>query len=564
MAGKAAAAFLAGLGSGYMNAERQAQLDEERHRLQEMQQEEHDARMQQVRDQQSLQASLRDASRPVTVQEGAGGMTKPDTADNIDVGQPGDVGVESGGLTPGLSVAGRSFADRASAQASADSQNTPDAIQARQAAAYRAAGQPDKALTLEAAGMQVRKGRREEADAIWRDQLGQAMQSGFDGLASLMTNTEVGPFKGRKVQAVPSPDGKQVTFSLVNDDGSVTPTRFTFSNDPQGVAMAGFMMDRSVKPQDRVEFALKQSKEAREARLTDATIKKDEATARKEDATADYINRDKPVAGRGTGGQYRDLADSEKMRLKNAYGAEESAQKAYDSALEKLMPGDDPAKSPAVQNAVSRLRAAQEGRLKTEIQLGQRTNDEVAQLIMSKATNSQDVMKSLNQLRGIASQDFTDAVAGVIQSSPQWQSMTRGASTPQTSAGKAIANAPPGSVSLNAAGQYVPTTSAGAANAQPAVAPAAAAPAAVPLSAAGIPRDPNARATKVASRISSDQSAREKAEAAAIPLRRAEVAAAAAAAKTPMDAYRVMGMPEFDSLPEAEQRRLAQLVQSRS
>lgn len=246
---------IAGLGAvagGYMQGEqmyRRGQREEEeaaaRKADRDWQQQERDRVRQD-------QLTLRDAGRTAVVEP---------NITNDDDGNPTSA--------PALRMVGpgpvRNFDDRAQADAAALTLNDAGARRTRQAAALDAIGQPDKAIALESAAMTQGAAKRKEADDIWRQKVGTAMQGGHEGLAQLATQTEAGPLAGKKVKAVPSEDGKTVTYNTVAEDGTLTPTSLTFPNDQNGVIQAGYLMDRAITPEHRM-----------------ASLQKDRELARKE------------------------------------------------------------------------------------------------------------------------------------------------------------------------------------------------------------------------------------------------------------------------------------------
>jgi hypothetical protein len=262
-----ALANLGAIGSGYVRGDmlrKQEQRDEEDRKIKLA-----DAAYRQTqRDQeQKLQRDLASAADPATVDVGAGGMTKPATADNSDVGQPGEPGAEAGGLIPGTLVNGQQSANPTQ---DAATYNAPDALRARQAAAFDANGKPAEAISLQNATMNQQAGKQKLADQAWEQKVGTAMQAGHEGLANLMTQTEAGPFAGKQVKVVPSPDGKTVNYNIVNPDGSMTPTQINFPNDQSGVIQAGYMMDKAVTPQHRMEMSIRQQELGRKEGDSDA------------------------------------------------------------------------------------------------------------------------------------------------------------------------------------------------------------------------------------------------------------------------------------------------------
>lgn len=131
-----AIAFVAGLGSGYLSAkdkqDKQKRDDEDRALRNEASQLQINASKKQITD----AATLAAAGAPVTMQEGAGGMLKPATMDNRDVGLAENSTLPDQGLQQGgFNVAGRQFADRGAADAEVAAQNAPEARQKRVIAA---------------------------------------------------------------------------------------------------------------------------------------------------------------------------------------------------------------------------------------------------------------------------------------------------------------------------------------------------------------------------------------------------------------------------------------------
>jgi uncharacterized protein YqeY len=246
-------AALAALAGGYVKGDqlaRQTQAAEDEHQAKLA-----DAQWQQYQrgKQRDLDVALSNAIQPATVNEGAGGYTKPDTADNRDVGQPGEPGGEGGpALSQGVTVNGQAYQSAASGQAAADTYNAPGAAVGRQAAAYAGAGKPMEAMQLQSAAGQLQQQKQALADDAFRRKVVAAGLKGPQGLADLATATEAGPFKGVKASAVMSPDKSQFTFHTVNDDGTTTPTPYTFSNDQGGMAQASALFDTSISPEHRV------------------------------------------------------------------------------------------------------------------------------------------------------------------------------------------------------------------------------------------------------------------------------------------------------------------------
>lgn len=254
MSGKAALAFATNFGGGYMGGKRQAVLDEERKADRQMRQDEHDARMRDMNRTEGDRVALQNAARPVSVDQGANGMIKPDTMDNADVGLPENASLPNQGLQPGgFKVGDQTFTDRAGADAAAAKANAPEATDTRIANALRSRGNVVGAKNYEAAAADL-------ADKNWNREISQAMANGHEGMADFLTRTQVGPLKGVTVKAIPSEDGKTVTYSTVNPDGTMTP-KHTWPNSQDGVIMAGYQLAH-VAPEVRYKHMVEEDKQA--------------------------------------------------------------------------------------------------------------------------------------------------------------------------------------------------------------------------------------------------------------------------------------------------------------
>ena len=247
-------AFLAGAGAGYLNQSEREQQKDRQKAADSRATEEFEWKKTDRAQQDDLTRSLKDAGRPVAVVEGAGGMVRPDTMDNRDVGLPENSSQPNNGLMQGnYRVAGQSFADRTQADAAVAKQNTPEAVNNRVVAAYRGAGQMDKASQVESNARTAELQTMQLADTRWKRDLGMAMRGGHQGLATLATSSEAGPMAGLNVQVIPTADGK-VTYGAVGADGKVAPIPGlpAFTNDQEGVTRAAWMLDQTITPEARM------------------------------------------------------------------------------------------------------------------------------------------------------------------------------------------------------------------------------------------------------------------------------------------------------------------------
>lgn len=258
MSNKAALAFATGFGGGYMGGKRQAALDEERKADRQMRQDEHDARRRESQRQEGDRISLANAARPVTVEEGANGAIKLDSADNRDVdGTPATIS-NAGAYR----VNGQTYADRGGADAAAAQANTPEAQDQRISLAMKERGNVVGAKQYEASARQSQLAAAELADKVWNREIREAMPKGHQGIADFLSRTQVGPLKGVEVKAIPNQDGKTVTYHMVNPDGTTTPKPdLTFTNDQTGVIKAGYQLAH-VDPEVRYRHMVEEDKQA--------------------------------------------------------------------------------------------------------------------------------------------------------------------------------------------------------------------------------------------------------------------------------------------------------------
>ncbi|MNX68832.1 hypothetical protein D3C86_1000300 [compost metagenome] len=248
------AALQAGV-NGYLRGTRLVEDDQDRKEDKAWREEQRALQRQQLKDQQAERQALKDAGRPVALVEGAGGAVKPPEMDNRDVGLPENAALPNQGLaTGGFQVAGKSFTDRGAAEAEVARQNSGEAVSQRAAQAYRGLGQLDKAMAMEQGARTAELQTMQLADQRWKRDLGKAMRGGHAGLAQLATSSDAGPMAGLKVQAVPSADGKTVTYAALDKDGKAMPIPGlpAFPNDQNGLVQAAWMLDQTITPEARM------------------------------------------------------------------------------------------------------------------------------------------------------------------------------------------------------------------------------------------------------------------------------------------------------------------------
>lgn len=241
------ASFIAGFGNGYFKAQ-DKKYERERQEKQDAWQEEQQGRQRKEWDRADrLESDLQAAGTPLTVE------------------QPNDVLKDDDGndmpAVPPLRVGTQRYATMEEATKAAADANTPEAQNKRMVQAYRNAGQFDKALTME---NQLRQGEAADmqlANLKFQEKLGNWMGGGFDGFRDGINAYEGGPFKGRKIDFIVSPDGKTRTVGLVGEDGTVSPTSMAVPNTQEGLIQLGYMLDRTVTPAQRLAMYRQERKD---------------------------------------------------------------------------------------------------------------------------------------------------------------------------------------------------------------------------------------------------------------------------------------------------------------
>ena len=197
----------AGLASGYLLAKDKERAEGRQDRADAQQKELHDARMADIRREETLRTALEDAGKPVTV----GATPGTDVPD-------GEMGPSQTPPTlASYQVGGQSFLDRGQADAAAAQQNTPEAIAGRQATAYRAGGMPEKALTLENA-MTAKKRSDEQYTQEQRDRAAKLQQEGvFNALRAFRAGDASGLAKAFNMDGEHKLDGEPVLTKVERD-----------------------------------------------------------------------------------------------------------------------------------------------------------------------------------------------------------------------------------------------------------------------------------------------------------------------------------------------------------
>lgn len=289
-------AFLSGLGTGIIQGQDKKDKDKRDEEDRALRNKASQLQINAAEKQVSDQAALATAGQPIAMTQGAGGMLKPATMDNRDVGLPENASLPNQGLNEGgFNVAGKQFTDPAAAQAAVAAQNTPEATQKRVLAAQMGID-PSKGIAMQRDIAQATVADVQAADAVFRNKLGVAMAFGHDGLAKLITEAQSDGLADHQLKAVVSPDGKTVTYNKVDKDGKLTPTPLTFPNSEEGVISAAYRLDKAITPAMRADFALKMKKEGREDKETDSKVKLQGAQTNYYNAAADLKDNTDPNA----------------------------------------------------------------------------------------------------------------------------------------------------------------------------------------------------------------------------------------------------------------------------
>lgn len=266
--------------------------------------------------------SLASAAAPTAVEEGAGGALRPETMDNRDVGAPGEAPMSLGNS---FRAGGKTFADRAQADAAATDYNSEAATDKRIGLAMAKTGDVKGAKQYQASARQSEVSAIELADKRWGQQIRTAAGKGHEGLADFVSRSGADGIADVQVKAVPSPDGKQVTYHMVNPDGTTKPTNMSFSNDQDGVIRAAYMLDRSITPEKRYTHMVAEDKQTaaasakereltmRERELTEVKIPNAETKAKLAEVQASLAELRAQRAGAAGGGDGK-VSREERLR----------------------------------------------------------------------------------------------------------------------------------------------------------------------------------------------------------------------------------------------------------
>lgn len=264
-----AVAFLAGMGAGYLDSEKRQQDKARQDARDKREQDEFDAKMADRKQADADKQALRDAAAPVA-------------ADAAPVAPPiGSMDAPRAPEDQGIRVAGKTYTDKASADAAVAAANTPGAQRKRISAALLAQGKVVEAdqlatneLTNKANQIKVDQAQRDEANQAFDSGIRKALQSGgWDGLAQFMSESKADGNDGAtQFQATRTPDGK-VQMVRVNVDGTTSPIGPAHEDSDMGRATAGLMLSRAVPEADKLKHLVELKRADDAAKHQDGALK---------------------------------------------------------------------------------------------------------------------------------------------------------------------------------------------------------------------------------------------------------------------------------------------------
>lgn len=446
-------AFAAGLGSGYLGAQQRNKEQERLDRLDAQAAELHGRKISELDRLNSERVALGNIGKPITVNpQGAtlgladGTQTVYDDAGvaNSDFRQLRSADQATGNETlaraplvvPGQSLAdgtmpqapqqaitvnGKTFGSLADAQGAADTANK--GIPERQAAYFDSIGQPDKAAAMRTSSLQLDEKQtaaaRERANRVIMDQVRANGGDVAKTVAQVLTKTSAAGLEGTNVEAVTDPASKTVKMVATKPDGSKQVLR-EYPIGTYGQAwMLSEMSQASIK--DVQTFLSEVDKHQSGLAKTDAEIAHLGAQTGKENALADSL---KPGGAKsGTDKPFK-MNEDDKLLFQSVNSSVHEADKGVADAMGKLMPGDDPTKAPGVVYAQKRLQQAKLNQLKTHVNLGVITPEQLANDVMGVAKTPAEVMTSLNQLVAALGPEVSDKVGRLVMASDAWAKMT--------------------------------------------------------------------------------------------------------------------------------------------
>jgi len=113
---------------------------------------------------------------------------------------------------------------------------------------------PRAAQQAELARLGLQEKHRQMADKLF--DMGLEPLPAHDDIAAYVSKSKAdGQGGALQLQAVPSTDGKTVTYNKVNPDGSLTPTTHVYTNDSAGADQAKLWLAQNVPLQSKITAA---------------------------------------------------------------------------------------------------------------------------------------------------------------------------------------------------------------------------------------------------------------------------------------------------------------------
>lgn len=257
-----AIAFLAGLGSGYLDEQDKQKALARQSKLDQITLDDAAARKTERDRVIADRDALRAAAAPVPVTEDAG---LPETMDNRDVGQPGEPAAKV------YRVGAQQFAQQGVAQQAADAQRRT------RMQGVMDAQDPVGAPGRELQGLQISAAKREAANKQWDDDLNAAFSSPdpLNSAIKFMNDSHADGAGGTiKTKPIISPDGKTFTVARVNPDGTeVRVPMQPMPNNPEGWNQLQLALSKNVPLQAKLAHYQQVNESARKGKVDEAEIK---------------------------------------------------------------------------------------------------------------------------------------------------------------------------------------------------------------------------------------------------------------------------------------------------
>jgi hypothetical protein len=286
-----AMAFLAGMGTGYIDGKKRKQDQDRMDAKDKREQTLFDSQMDKINQDKADRTALKYAGETVTARPLDGPQPESAYVNGQEPTQPI-------GYIAGNGASARTFASRGLADANAVEQNKPEARRTRMAdLAMQGNTYASTALSNDAS-IRNNTAQASIAEQTLADRVtARSIQTlaDFDAVGTYISDTPAdnngGKFKGK---FMPSADGKTQIFNKLNDDGTYTPTQRVFPNTPEGLEQAKDALAGAMTPDQRRE----QARHLREREQEQANKDRDFDLRKKEsESTAEYRKRTLAIQG---------------------------------------------------------------------------------------------------------------------------------------------------------------------------------------------------------------------------------------------------------------------------